>query len=99
MAGTRPPPISEVDEARGNVLAGLLHAERKVSGQRGYARALSGLHRAYPGGIDALMKLARIPAASQRVWKDPEVRQRVWVTQASLEAQLAKLARQALASL
>jgi hypothetical protein len=85
--------------ARGNVLAGLLHAERKVAGQRGYARALAGFHRVYPGGIDALMKQARIPTASQRVWKDPEVRRRVSVTQASFEAQMAKLARQALRGL
>ena len=85
--------------ARGNVLAGLLYAERRVEGQRGYARALAGFHRAYPGGIDALMKQTRIPTASQRAWKDPEVRKRVSVTKPSFEAQMAKLARAALAGL
>ncbi len=78
---------------RTEVLAALLAGCKKISGQVGYFRALSGFaHGA--GGLDKFA--AQLPATSRQELKDPEVRRHVALSQASFEASMSKRARQVL---
>ncbi|AMJ65249.1 hypothetical protein [Hymenobacter sp. PAMC 26628] len=81
-------------EERAEVLAALLAGCKKIRGQVGYYRAVSGFaHGA--GGLEKFAPL--LPAAARQELKDPEVKRQVGVSRASFEAGMRKRARQVLA--
>jgi hypothetical protein len=74
-------------DARAEVAAALLDGCRKVPGQLGYYRALSGLIDGL-GSLDQLAK--RLPGAQRKALEASEMRRHLSVTQASFEASLRK---------
>ena len=80
-------------EQRGSILEGLLMADAKVKGQRGYARALVGFARGSRKGLDLTHWKAHLGAAARRHLKRADVRQRLSVTRASFEGTVANEVR------
>lgn len=81
-----------LDEAeRAEVAAALLAGCRKLEAQDGYYRALAGMNEALPRGLDALARL--MPSAARATLKDPALRRKLAVPQASFESSYRKRAR------
>lgn len=81
-------------EDRADVLAALLAGCKKIRGQVGYFRAISGLaHGA--GGLEQFA--AYLPAASRHELKEAEIKRQVGISQEAFEAGMRKRARQVLA--
>ncbi|WP_310394973.1 hypothetical protein [Hymenobacter sp.] len=86
------PALSLADRAE--ILAALLAGCKKIPGQVGYFRAVSGLAR----GVGGLEKFAALlPASIRQELKNPEVKRHVGLSRASFEASIRKRARQVLA--
>lgn len=84
-------------EARAGVVAALVEGCRKLRGQNGYYRALSGFQRAHAGGLEEKGLQSALPASVRRELRDSELRRQIAIRQESFESSLAKQARQALA--
>lgn len=81
-----------LDEAeRAEVAAALLAGCRKIAGQQGYFRALSGMNEALPRGLDGLARL--MPSVARATLKDHALRRKLAVPQASFESSCRKRAR------
>jgi hypothetical protein len=78
---------------RAEVVTGLVDGCRRVAGQQGYQRALSGFDRAYPGGIEAPELAAHYATAARRALKDAGLRRQIGVRRESFEASLRKRVR------
>lgn len=85
-------------EQRGSVLDGLLLADKRVDGQRGYVRALVGFGAGAPGGLDLARWKAHLGTAARKRLKSAALRKKLAVTRASFEGSTAKAVRRALAS-
>ena len=83
-------------EQQGEILEGLLLADKRVDGQRGYVRALVGYGGAWPGGLDLARWKAHLGTAARRHLKSAGLRQRLGVSRASFEGSMAKAVRVAL---
>jgi len=79
---------------RAEVVGGIVEGCRKVAGQEGYYRALSGFERAHPGGLDGLAP--HHGSATRHALKDADLRKKVALRRESFESSLAKRARQVL---
>lgn len=84
-------------EARAGVVAALVDGCRKLKGQNGYYRALSGFQRAHPGGLEEKNLQSALPASVRRELRDSELRRLIAIRQESFESSLGKQARNALA--
>jgi hypothetical protein len=80
-------------EDRAEIVAALVEGCRKVPGQAGYARALSGFARAHPRGLEAPELAQHHPASVRRALRDADLRKALAVKRESFEASLAKRAR------
>ena len=78
---------------RAEVVAALVDGCRKLPGQTAYYRALAGIERALPRGLDAPELAAHLSAATRRALRGAELRRLVAVKRESFEASLAKRAR------
>jgi len=87
--------VVQLDESH-EVLAALLSGCQKIEGQQGYYRAIAGMQTAAPGRFEKAV--SRMPAASQRLLRDAEVRRLVSVPRVSFESMMRKRARAALKS-
>jgi hypothetical protein len=83
-------------DERAEIVSGLVVGCRKVAGQQGYQRALSGFARAHPGGLEAPELAQRYGTAVRRELKDGALRREIERPRGSFEASCAKLARSAL---
>jgi hypothetical protein len=87
--------VAELEESH-EVLAALLSGCQKLEGQQGYYRAIAGMQAAAPGPFERAV--SRMPASSQRLLRDGEVRRLVSVPRVSFESMMRKRARAALAT-
>ena len=87
------------DEDRAEVVSALVEGCRKIPGQTAYYRALSGLARALPRGLEAPELAQHYPASVRRGLRDAELRKRIDVRRESFEASAAKRVRTVLAVL
>lgn len=85
------------DAARGEILAGLLFAEKKVAGQEAYGRALAGFEDGAPGGLANPRLRRHLGGAGRRALKDAELRKKIAVPQSSFESRYIKKTRLILA--
>jgi hypothetical protein len=85
--------VARLEESH-EVLAALLAGCQKIEGQQGYYRAIAGMQAAAPGPFERAV--SRMPAASQRLLRDAEVRRLVSVPRISFESMMRKRARAAL---
>ncbi len=83
---------------KGEVLDGLLQADKRVAGQRGYSRALVGFAEGAPGGLDLARWKPYLGTAARKHLKSAELRKKLAVTRASFEGTIANEVRAALAS-
>jgi hypothetical protein len=83
------PGLSDADRAE--VVGALLDGCRRVRGQHGYYRALAGLERALPRGLNGLVDL--LASTQKKGLKDAELRQKIAVPRVSFESSFAKGAR------
>ncbi|HTO08549.1 MAG TPA: hypothetical protein VMR86_15990 [Myxococcota bacterium] len=81
------------DAERAEVIAALVDGCRKLPGQTAYFRALAGLERALPRGLDAPELAQHLPVSARRGLREAELRRRVAVSRESFEASAAKRAR------
>ena len=81
---------------RAEVLAALLSGCKKIPGQVGYFRAISGFVRALSVPLDQLIK--RMPASLRGELKNPEIKRHISLQQASWESSMKKRARAVLAA-
>jgi hypothetical protein len=81
------------DAERAEVVTALVEGCRKIPGQVGYYRALSGLERALPRGLEAPELAQHYPASVRRELRGAELRRRIAVKRESFEASAAKRAR------
>jgi hypothetical protein len=86
------------DAERAEVIAALVEGCRKIPGQTAYFRALAGLERALPRGLEAPELAQHYSVSVRRGLRDPELRRRVAVRRESFEASAAKRARALLSS-
>ena len=77
-------------DERSEVLAGLLHGCKKIAGQVGYFRAVSGMANALGGSLEAIAK--RMPAALRVELKDPEIKRHIALKKVSFESSMKKRA-------
>lgn len=89
VVGTHP--VLTLDD-RGEVLDALVRGCRKVPGQQGYYRALAGFQERAPQVFEAAA--AKMPAASRKELRQPEMRQLLAVPRASFEARARKVVQQ-----
>lgn len=82
-------PKLSIDE-RAEVLAALLSGCKKIPGQLGYFRAVSGFVRALDGKLDAITK--RLPASLRHELANPEVRRHIALQKISFESGMRKRA-------
>lgn len=80
-------------EQKGEVLDGLLRADRRVPGQVGYARALIGFAAGTPGGLDPARWKPYLRTAARRYLKSATLRKRLAVARASFEGSVRKRVR------
>ncbi len=85
------------DEDRAEIVSALVDGCRKLAGQTGYYRALAGIARVHPRGLEAPDLVQHYPASVKRSLREAELRQKLAVRRESLEASLAKRARAILA--
>ena len=81
-------------EDRADILAALLAGCKKIAGQAGYFRAVSGMMRKIGGNLEALSR--RMPAALRQELKDPEIKRHIALKQISFESSMKKRAQAAL---
>jgi hypothetical protein len=81
------------DAQRAEVIAALVEGCRKIPGQSGYFRALAGLSRALPRGLEAPELTQHYSVSVRRGLREPELRRRVAVRRESFEASAAKRVR------
>lgn len=89
-------PGLKIDE-RAEVLAALLSGCKKIPGQVGYFRAVSGMLRAIGGNLDVVVK--RMPAALRGELKNAEIKRHTALRQVSFESSMKKRAQGVLAGL
>jgi hypothetical protein len=75
-------------EERADVLDALVKGCRKVANQVGYYRAIAGMQEAHARNFEQAAE--RMPAASRKELRDPELRKRTAVPRRSFESSLAK---------
>ncbi len=85
-------------QERADVFGGIVTACFRVKGQIGYFRALAGMARGLPQGLDSDGVLRYLPSGIRRDLRDAELRQRVAIRQESFESSLSKRARAILAT-
>jgi hypothetical protein len=84
------------DSQRAEVVSALVEGCRKIPGQVAYYRALAGLERALPRGLEAPELAQHYPVSVRRELRDAELRRRIAVKRESFEASAAKRARELL---
>jgi len=84
------------DAARAEVVSALVEGCRKIPGQVAYYRALAGLERALPRGLEAAELSQHYSASVRRELRDAELRRRVGVKRESFEASAAKRVKELL---
>ena len=82
---------------RAEVVTALVEGCRKIAGQAGYYRALAGMERALPRGLEAPDLAQHCSASVRRELRGAELRRRLAVKRESFEASAAKRARAILA--
>lgn len=82
------------DAERAEVVSALVEGCRKIPGQVAYYRALAGLERALPRGLESPDLAQHYPVSVRRELRDAELRRRVAVKRESFEASAAKRARE-----
>jgi hypothetical protein len=80
---------------RGAILAALLEGHDSDTAQHGYLRAIAGIHRTHPGGIDALAR--EVPARLRKLVTGGVVREALRVDTARFEARMANRCKSVLA--
>ena len=83
-------------DEKAEALAALLSGCKKIKGQVGYFRAVSGLLRTLGGNLDAISK--RMPAALRGELKDSEIKKHAALRQVSFESSMKKRAQAVLNS-
>jgi hypothetical protein len=78
------------DDERAEVLSALITGCRKIPGQRGYYRAIHGLQESLGSRFGSILE--RTPNRVRAEFRDPEMRKRVAIPQASFESMMKKLA-------
>jgi len=86
------------DPERAEVIAALVEGCRKIPGQTAYFRALAGMERALPRGLEAPELAQHFSVSVRRGLREPELRRRVAVSRESFEASAAKRARAVLSA-
>ncbi len=81
------------DAERAEVVSALVEGCRKLAGQAGYYRALAGLDRALPRGLEAPELAQHYSVSVRRELRGAELRRRIAVKRESFEASAAKRAR------
>jgi hypothetical protein len=81
------------DAERAEVVAALVEGCRKIPGQAGYYRALAGMERALPRGLDAPELAQHYSVSVRRELRGTELRKRLALKRESFEASAAKRAR------
>lgn len=81
------------DEDRAEILEALVVGGAKISGQRGYPRAISGMMEAMGGRIDPIV--ARMPARARSEFKSAELRKALAVPRVSFESSMRSVLRKA----
>jgi len=84
------------ESERAEVLAALLYGCKKISGQIGYFRALSGMLESLGGSLDRVAR--HMPASTRAFLKDSEFRKKLSTRRISFESQLRKKTQEILAS-
>ncbi|MFI5316289.1 MAG: hypothetical protein ACHQ6T_11355 [Myxococcota bacterium] len=84
------------DAERAEIVGALVEGCRKIPGQVGYYRALAGMERALPRGLDAPDLARHYSASVRRELRGAELRRRLAVKRESFEASAAKRARERL---
>jgi hypothetical protein len=81
-------------EGRASVLSALVEGNESAPDQQGYLRAMAGMHRTSPGGIDALAP--GVPARLRKLLAGGAIREALRVDAARFEARCANRYRAAL---
>jgi len=84
------------DAARAEVVSALVEGCRKIPGQVAYFRALAGLERALPRGLESAELSQHYSASVRRELRAADLRRRVGVKRESFEASAAKRVRELL---
>lgn len=84
------------DAERAEAVSALVEGCRKIPGQVAYYRALAGVERALPRGLEAPELAQHYSASVRRELRDAELRRRIGVKRESFEASAAKRVRELL---
>jgi hypothetical protein len=87
------------DESRAEVISALVEGCRKIPGQSAYYRALAGVERALPRGLEAAELAQHYSVSVRRELRGADLRRKLAVKRESFEASAAKRARAVLAAL